>query len=176
MGRIWTPDRHMRVTRRIYQDGNLMALYMLLNKSAGVVCTAGTSTIPNLTSFETATDNAAAGAKWDTDGGVYYYDNSMTRNFPGARNGGTWIGDCANTEYDGRWSVQSPGDAPTFSNTADGVWRQMSIGDISVEYEETNNNGGTLIGNFTFELRRRSDQVIILTDAFTMDVEVDAGK
>lgn len=126
-------------------------------------CEAGTSVIPTIADLEDSPTPGRTGAKWDTDGGVYYYPAG--NNFPGARNGGTWIGDCDNTQYEGRWT-QVSGDAPTTKSQAVNVWTVMST-DLEVTYS----TGNILFGIFIFELRRTIDSVTILTDTFTMDAE-----
>ncbi len=144
---------------------------------AVVICTAGTSAIPALRSDVDSPAHAQIGAKWDPDGGVYYYeDTTGGPPFPGSRNGGTWIGNCANTEYDGRWvlTVGGPTDEPTDVEPAKDVWRQMSIGNgVRVEWDKSN---GLDEGTITFELRRRSDNQVILTDPWDFFVEVCTGK
>lgn len=133
------------------------------------VCSAGSSTIPNLFDF-TLFGLAAVGAKWETDGGVYYYTGNDNV-FPGARNGGTWIGSCANTGYEGRWVLNS-GSSPQSSEPAVNVWRAMNVGNgVRVQYSVTPVN--TLIASITFELRREADQVVILTDQFNVTVTAE---
>ncbi len=153
---------------------SVMPVTSAAQQGTGVVCTAGSSAIPNLDSFEDSPTDAWVGAAWRTDGDVFYYENSTASNFPGVSNGGTWQGDCAVSEYDGRWRLTS-GDAPDIATPADGVWVQMSVGKVEIEMHATGSNE-TNIGTMIFELRRRSDQVIILTDVFIMDVETTSGK
>ena len=165
---LYLPER--KWGQRKFQRGILIATAIF--GTAAADCTAGTSTIPNLNRLETSPTNAAVGARWDTTGNSNSYTNTF-RDFPGVSRG-TWIGSCANTEYDFRW-VQTSGDLPSFSEGSDGAWVQASTQNISVEYEITGT--GILFGIFTFELRRRSDLTVILTDGFTMDCEVEsAGK
>jgi len=137
--------------------------------SGAPLCTAGTSTIPNLSDIENFPDDAFCGAKWDTDGGVYYY-HGVDQAFPGSRNGGTWQGSCDPVGYEGRW-IQVSGTSPTSSEPAVNVWRAMDVGDVRVEYSEL--GSGEKTGSFVFELRRASDSVEILTDPFTMFVDVE---
>lgn len=137
---------------------------------AGGVCSAGTSNIPNLDSGQDSPTDAWVGARWSTDGGVYHYEDAIAQNqFPGAANGGTWQGDCNTSEYDGRWR-KTFGDAPDDVTPADGTWVQMSVGKVEIEMNSTGRSEEHF-GIFIFELRRRSDQVIILTDAFNMTTE-----
>lgn len=129
------------------------------------LCTAGTSTIGNL--LDVSSDGPEeVGAKWDADGGVYSYEDNDNA-FPGTPNDGTWIGSCANTEYEGRWTDFGE-DPPTSSDPAAGVWREMSttmvVEMISFGFQD---------GDVRFELRRKSDQVVILTDDFRMEVGID---
>ncbi len=114
-------------------------------------------------------ENAEIGARWDPDGGVYYYENSTVpdKAFPGTRNGGTWIGGCPNTEYEGRW-IHISGDAADLaqiSEPAIDVWRVMNIGNgISMQWDS---NGPSIDEGFIeFQLRRISDNVVVLTDQF----------
>jgi len=138
------------------------------------LCTAGSSSIPKINDLEIMPANAKGGAKWDSDGGVYYYDTGTTpdENFPASRNGGTWIGSCVNSEYEGRW-VQLQGgqfDLPTSSEPAKDVWRAMNLGPIRTEWDK---NSGTDVGELQFELRRVSDSVVILTDPWLFDIEAE---
>ena len=128
------------------------------------LCDAGTSAIPNLAGEQEEPSPSSTRAKWDTDGDVYHVEDGSF-----GASSSTWKGRCNNTEYEGRFNVIS-GDAPTAQNGTDGVWHLMSASNVRVEYGI--NDPGTLSGSFTFELRRLSDSVIILTDAFTMDAEV----
>jgi len=149
---------------------------MLMNRFREGLCKAGTSSIADLDDLEEMPTNAEAGAKWDPDGGVYYYDNDTTPtdSFPGSSNGGTWIGSCANTEYEGRWIVITGGtnDEPTSSEPAKDVWRAMNIGNgIRVEWDT--NGPSPDQGELQFQLRRVSDSVTILTDNFLFDIEAE---
>ncbi len=137
-------------------------------------CSPGSIVIPNLDTLSVAPTNAAVGAQMNTNGGVYYYENSTTRNFPVEVNGGIWIGSCTNDNYDARWTQSGDGDAPTFVNAPEGIWVQMSVDNVSIEYEVTSNLK-ELSGDFTFEVRRRSDNQIIVSDQFFMSAEVEAA-
>jgi len=144
----------------------------LFHTQAVATCSAGTSTIPaTLNSLNDGPTDSWVGARWGTDGDVYWYEDSTGSNFPGVSNGGTWQGDCDVSEYDGRWRLVS-GDAPDIVTPADGVWVQMSVGKVEIEMHATGPNEINF-GSMIFELRRRSDQVIILTDTFNMDVETE---
>ena len=128
-------------------------------------CSAGTSAIPNLLDFASAGSEEVAG-KWDADGGVYYYQGE-DETYPEAANGGTWIGDCPNTEYEARWTDFGD-DPPTSSTVSAGVWHIMSA-DFFVRMASSNFR----CGDVRFELRRKADQVIILTDDFRMEVGIE---
>ena len=121
-------------------------------------------------------ENAQVGGKWDPDGGVYDYESTTTpsTSFPGTRNKGTWIGGCANTEYEGRWIVivGDPSDLPQSFEPAENVWRAMNLaGGVRVEWDT---NGPSIDeGTLEFQLRRISDNVVVLTDRFDFDVEAE---
>lgn len=125
-------------------------------------CTAGTSAIPNLFDGSSPGGEEVAG-KWDSDGGVYFYEGDDD-DYPGSANGGTWIGSCANTEYEGRWTDFGD-DAPNSFDPAEGVWREMSTTMFC-----RMSSFGFRDGDVRFELRRKSDQTIILTDDFRLEV------
>jgi len=129
-------------------------------------CTAGSSSIPNLEDA-TAGGTARTGAKWDSDGSVYWREGSPS--WGSAQS--SWIGNCANSKYEGRW-VRNSGDSPDSSSGSDGVWHDMTS-DVTVSYLA--NSEELRDGNFTFELRRKSDGVVILTDTFSMYAE-DEGE
>lgn len=120
-----------------------------------------------------APTNGEIGAKWETDGGVYFYEDVTPSwpEYPASRQY-TWIGGCPNTDYDGRW-VQVSGDDPQTADPAVNVWRQMSLGGVLIEF---NKNSGDDTGFIKFELRRRSDNVTILTDHFEFHAEACTGK
>lgn len=134
----------------------------VISGGGGVVCTPGTSAITNINDTSTSPDPAQAGAKWDSDGDVY------TRIGTGSWGtaDSTWIDNCANSGYEGRW-VLSLGDAPTQQSGSDGVWHSM-VTSVRVGYDTQ--TAESLGGDFIFELRRSSDQVVILTDSFSLDV------
>lgn len=133
-------------------------------------CSAGSSTIPNITDVVIDPNLAQTGARWNANGEVYYYPPG--NGFPGTSNGGTWIGSCANTEYEGRW-IKISGTNPNVANPAVNVWRAMNL-NVDITYSSF----GTITGSFEFQLRRKSDQQVILTDAFIMTAQVnpDPGK
>ncbi len=138
--------------------------------SAG--CDAGASAIGDISDLVDQPANAFGGARWHSDGEVEYYDGGTMNTFVGASSGGQWIGGCAASEYEGRWIMITggPTDEPTVNVVpAKDVWGLMSTG-VSVEW----NVGGNLDdGEIQFQLRRKSDQVTILTDNFLFDFEAE---
>jgi len=138
--------------------------------SAPAPCTAGVSAIPNLSDITPSGTTARVGAKWDSDLNVYDRQGSPTF----SDTGDDWNGSCANTGYEGRWNKIS-GNNPHvgFTEGSDGVWHAMTS-NVTIGYE-TPADDLIFSGSFTFELRRASDQVIILTDAFTMFAEEEVG-
>lgn len=141
----------------------LMKKYMSYAAAVGA-CTAGVSTIPDLSDTQPAFTSARVGAKWDSDLNVYTREGSSSWSDEGE----DWNGSCPNTGYEGRW-VRNSGDAPSTSAGSDGVWHVMTS-DVMVGYD-TPADDFIYSGNFTFELRRVSDSVTILTDTFNMYAE-----
>ena len=129
------------------------------------ICTAGTSAIANLVDTSTTPDPAITAAKWDSDGDVYTRIDAAF----GAKDS-TWIGNCINSDYEGRWSLTT-GDAPSNAAGSDGVWHLMTS-EVRVRYSTVGIEA--LGGDFVFELRRVLDEVIILTDSFSMDATESA--
>ncbi len=133
------------------------------------LCTAGSSAIPDQAANEVAPTDAWVGAKWDTDGEIYFYE-ATSQGF-GAGSGQFWIGSCANSEYDGRW-IQISGDVPDVQSAAVNVWTQMSVQDLSLENRALG-TGSITDGVYEFQLRRRSDNQTILTDQFRLEAEAE---
>ena len=129
-----------------------------------VVCTAGTSTIPDINDNQPGGTTARAGARWGSDLNVYTRDGSLGW----TDTGNNWNGSCPNTEYEGRWSLNT-GDAPSSSAGTNGTWHTMTS-DVMVGYD-TPADDIIYDGNFTFELRRLSDSVVILTDTFQLTAQ-----
>ena len=139
-------------------------------------CTPGCSQIHDQDVCEDSPTDAWVGAKWHSNGDISHYE-ATSQGF-GATSGQTWIGSsslhgCANTEYDYRFT--STGDAVDEVSIAVNTWQQASLGDLSCENRATGTNSATN-STVTFELRRRSDSVIILTDTFFLDAETSSGK
>jgi hypothetical protein len=133
---------------------------------ADAICTNGTSTIPNLNDIG-ASGLREVGAKWDDDGDVYYYQDAED-DYP-INGQSTWIGDCANTEYEGRWTDIGD-DSPDFASFTVDVWTEMSTaGGMEVTMATSSFQCGQVI----FELRRKSDQVVVITDTFDMEVGLE---
>jgi hypothetical protein len=137
---------------------------MMMALAGEGLCTPGVSNIPNLSDTQASGTPARVGAKWDSDLSVYTREASASF----TDTGDDWNGSCDNTGYEGRWN-QISGDAPTTNTGADGVWHLMTT-DVMIGYD-TPADDIIFSGSFTFELRRESDSVIILTDAFTMFAE-----
>ncbi len=118
-----------------------------------------------LTDLEDQPTAAKGGIRWHPNGGVYYYDDAL-ESFPGSANGGTWIGNCPAGDYEGRWVVISglaapSTDYPDILEPAEDVWRAMDQGNgVSLEWS----TGGVDDGIVEFQLRRKADFTVILTD------------
>lgn len=138
-------------------------------------CDAGASAIDDLNDTTSLSAVALAGAQWNPDGGVYFFDDDTVPDddFPVSRNGGTWIGNCSNDKYEGRWVMITGGvnDEPNPVEPAKDVWRAMDIGNgIKVVWAITDDRD---IGEIQFQLRRITDQFTILTDNFLFDIDSD---
>ncbi len=141
----------------------------------GLPCSPGCSEINDQFADEDSPTDAWAGVKWHSNGDISHYE-ATSQGF-GATSGQTWIGSsslhgCANTEYDFRWT--QTGDTVTVSNITVNTWTQASLGDMEVENGETGSSG-TTGSTVTFELRRRSDNVVILTDTFELEAQTNTA-
>jgi hypothetical protein len=139
-------------------------MLMKLYTSAVGLCTGGTSTIPQLRDIG-ASGLREVAAKWDADGDVYsYHDDDDSYPMTGES---TWIGNCANTEYEGRW-LDLGDDSPDTATFTVGVWTEMSS-----TMEVTMATSSFQCGEVQFQLRRKSDQTVLITDNFDMEVGLE---
>ena len=150
-----------------------------------LLCSGGCSKIPDLDENNDGPTNSWVGAKWHSNGDVSYYE-ATSQGF-GATSGQRWVGNCAGspsidpTQYDARWTLISGEQPVDGQNPAQDQWVRMGpdgspTGGVFVEYAATLSETDDT-GIFQFQLRRRSDNVTLLTDQFEMIAEtVDPGK
>ncbi len=135
--------------------------------AATEACAAGVSTIPDLFEFNFNPTNSYVGARWNTDGTIESYSDTSVDSW-GAIGGGPWIGNCPANRYEYRWT--KTGDFVDNFTTAENVWTDASSVELSVETQVLIN--GNQDSTVTFELRRASDQIVILTDTFQLRAQV----
>ena len=155
---------------RKYQRGNF-AMFPAGSTAIAAAgdCSFTASAIPNLSDFVIEPDDSRCRAKLDNNGDWYWSEG--TTSWGASR--GTWIGDCANTEYDGQWNDVGPGDPPNevLSPGSSGVWQAMST-DCSVGLVE--NGFGVATALVNIKLRDGTSLNELFTDSFELDVEVEA--
>jgi hypothetical protein len=133
-------------------------------------CTAGTSTIVGEDRLEDSPTNAFVGVRWNSDGTIESYNSTTVDQWATkGPNGGPWIGSCPANKYEYRWTQLF--DTVDNVSTPVDIWVDASTVELSVENQVT--GIGIDESTVTFELRRASDQVVILTDTFFLDAEVE---
>ena len=143
-------------------------LQMMGGGTMGGACQPGSSVIPDQSEIVCSPTDAWVGAKWDTDGEIYFYE-ANSQGF-GAGSGQFWIGNCPNTGYDGRWT-QISGDSPDVTSQAVNVWTSMNT-DLSLENRALGISSVT-DGVYQFQLRTAVGQQTILTDEFRLEAETE---
>lgn len=114
--------------------------------------------------------DARTGIKLDSDGTLYYLDSATRSGGMSAWGSlGTWLLSGANTDYEVRVTKNS-GSALTTGTV--GTWQVLST-DREFLYTITTNGFVQKIGNFTVEVRRVSDSVVVASATFDMECAVE---
>ncbi len=162
-GASWVTDSETFTLRAVYNGVNLDQEYTIAKAKQGSDggCTLDTLTLVNLSDTGSG-GTRTVGLRADSDGDIYERPN----NGSGYISKETWIGACANTEYEVRLNKTS-GTTPT--GAAIDTWLASST-DRQWELSTT---GVFKIFSGTLQKRRTSDNAILATvDA---DMAVDAG-
>lgn len=129
----------------------------------------GTSAIPDLEDITNSGTQARCGAKWSSDGSVYWREASGLWGTAQS----SWIGNGANTDYEGRWTkLFDNGDvtSPRTSTGTSGVWHTMAT-DVMVA-SDTPADDFDYDAVFRFELRLTANPgTVVITDNFNMKAQ-----
>jgi len=129
------------------------------------LCTAGITSAYSASDTQAEPTTTEASIRYGTDGVRQKYEDNNNV-YAGTD---SYIGSCAASEYDHRWTQVSGTDG-SFS-LAINTWAQCSVTALWLSLSEQDEGSYTRTVNF--ELRRRSDSVTISTVQVTVSLTVD---